>query len=163
MSRPQKGTNQFVLLTARRFLPLFVTQFLGAFNDNFFKSALMMLITYRLGDAAGVDPRVMVNAAAGAFILPFFLFAAPASDLADRYDRSRLMRAVKLAEIVIMAGAALGFYLNNLWLLMVVLFLMGRSPPSSARRSTASCPSTWRRMSSLRATASSRWGHTSPF
>ena len=125
MSQPRKGTNQFVLLTARRFLPLFVTQFLGAFNDNFFKSALMMLITYRLGDAAGVDPRVMVNAAAGAFILPFFLFAAPASDLADRYDRSRLMRAVKLAEIVIMAGAALGFYLNNLWLLMVVLFLMG--------------------------------------
>lgn len=125
MSRPQKGTNQFVLLTARRFLPLFLTQFLGAFNDNFFKSALMMLITYRLGDAAGVDPRVMVNAAAGAFILPFFLFAAPASDLADRYDRSCLMRAVKLAEIVIMASAALGFYLNNLWLLMGVLFLMG--------------------------------------
>ena len=123
MSRPQKGTNQFVLLTARRFLPLFLTQFLGAFNDNFFKSALMMLITYRLGDAAGVDPRVMVNAAAGAFILPFFLFAAPASDLADRYDRSCLMRAVKLAEIVIMAGAALGFYLNNLWLLMGVLFV----------------------------------------
>ena len=57
MSSPRKGTNQFVLLTARRFLPLFLTQFLGAFNDNFFKSALMMLITYRLGDAAGVDPR----------------------------------------------------------------------------------------------------------
>ncbi|MCR5347649.1 MAG: MFS transporter, partial [Fretibacterium sp.] len=58
-------------------------------------------------------------------ILPFFLFAAPASDLADRYDRSRLMRAVKLAEIIVMAGAALGFYLNDLWLLTAVLFLMG--------------------------------------
>ena len=106
-------------------MPLFLTQFLGAFNDNFFKSALMMLITYRLGDAAGMDPRVMVNVAAGVFILPFFVFAAPASDLADRYDRSALMRAVKLAEIVIMAAAAAGFLLHNLWMLLIVLFLMG--------------------------------------
>ncbi|MBQ9564462.1 MAG: MFS transporter [Synergistaceae bacterium] len=117
--------SQFVLLTARRFLPLFLTQFLGAFNDNFFKSALMMLITYRLGDAAGLDSRILVNAAAGVFILPFFLFAAPASDLADRYDRSRLMRAVKLAEIIVMALAAAGFLLDSLWLLMAALFLMG--------------------------------------
>ncbi|MBQ7263421.1 MAG: MFS transporter [Synergistaceae bacterium] len=117
--------NQFALLASRRFLPLFLTQFLGAFNDNFFKSALVMLITYRLGDAVGVDPRVMVNVAAGAFILPFFIFAAPASDLADRYDRSSLMRAVKLAEIIIMAAAAVGFMMNDMWTLMVVLFLMG--------------------------------------
>ena len=52
--------NQFSLLLTRRFMPLFLTQFLGAFNDNFFKSALMMLITYRLGDAAGIDSRIMV-------------------------------------------------------------------------------------------------------
>lgn len=117
--------NQFSLLITRRFMPLFLTQFLGAFNDNFFKSALMMLITYKLGDAVGLDSRILVNAAAGVFILPFFIFAAPASDLADRYDRSTLMRWVKFAEIVVMSGAALGFYLNNLWLLMVVLFLMG--------------------------------------
>lgn len=113
------------LLITRRFMPLFLTQFLGAFNDNFFKSALMMLITYRLGDAAGIDERILVNAAAGVFILPFFLFASPASDLADKYDRSRLMRYVKFAEIIIMGGAALSFILNNLWLLMIVLFLMG--------------------------------------
>ena len=119
------GKNQFTLLTTRRFLPLFITQFLGAFNDNFFKSALVMLITFRLADDAGMDPRVMVNVAAGVFILPFFLFAAPASDLADRWDRSFLMRQVKLAEIVIMGVAALGFHLNNLWLLIVVLFCMG--------------------------------------
>lgn len=119
------GKSQLSLLTARRFLPLFLTQFLGAFNDNFFKSALMMLITYRLGDALGLDPRVLVNGAAGAFILPFFLFAAPASDLADRYDRSRLMQAVKAAEIVIMSAAALGFRLGNLWFLLAALFLMG--------------------------------------
>ena len=65
-------------------MPLFLTQFLGAFNDNFFKSSLMMLITYKLGDAAGVDSRILVNAAAGIFILPFFVFAPTASDLADK-------------------------------------------------------------------------------
>ena len=106
-------------------MPLFLTQFLGAFNDNFFKSALMMLITYRLGDAAGIDSRILVNAAAGVFIAPFFIFAAPASDLADKFDRSTLMRWVKFAEIIVMAGAALGFYVNNVWLLMIVLFMMG--------------------------------------
>ena len=113
------------LLFVRRFMPLFLTQFLGAFNDNFFKSALMMLITYRIGDASGVDPRILVNAAAGVFILPFFIFAPTASDLADRYDRSTLMRWVKFAEIVVMSGAAFGFWLGNAWLLMVVLFMMG--------------------------------------
>ena len=113
------------LLFVRRFMPLFLTQFLGAFNDNFFKSALMMLITYRIGDASGVDPRILVNAAAGVFILPFFVFAPTASDLADRYDRSTLMRWVKFAEIVVMSGAAFGFWLGNAWLLMVVLFMMG--------------------------------------
>ncbi|MBQ3403122.1 MAG: MFS transporter [Synergistaceae bacterium] len=115
----------FKLFFVRRFMPLFITQFLGAFNDNFFKSALMMLITYRIGDASGVDPRILVNAAAGVFILPFFVFAPTASDLADRYDRSTLMRWVKFAEIVVMSGAAFGFWLGNAWLLMVVLFLMG--------------------------------------
>ena len=120
-----KNKNQFSLLLTRRFMPLFLTQFLGAFNDNFFKSALVMLITYKLGDAAGVDSRILVNAAAGVFIAPFFILAAPASDLADKYDRSILMRWVKFAEIIVMAGAALGFYINNVWLLMIVLFLMG--------------------------------------
>ena len=110
------------LLFVRRFMPLFWTQFLGAFNDNFFKSALMMLITYRIGDAAGVDPRILVNAAAGIFILPFFVFAPTASDLADKYDRSDLMRWVKFAEIVVMSCALFGFWLGNVWVLMFVLF-----------------------------------------
>ncbi|MBQ6001728.1 MAG: MFS transporter, partial [Synergistaceae bacterium] len=113
------------LLFVRRFMPLFWTQFLGAFNDNFFKSALMMLITYRIGEAAGVDPRILVNAAAGIFILPFFVFAPTASDLADRYDRSDLMRWIKFAEIVVMSCALFGFWLGNVWVLMFVLFMMG--------------------------------------
>ena len=117
--------NQFSLLLTKRFMPLFMTQFLGAFNDNFFKSALMMLITYKLGDESGLDPRILVNAAAGIFILPFFVFAPTASDLADRLDRSVLMRWVKFAEIIIMICATLGFVLHNLWLLIIVLFAMG--------------------------------------
>ena len=119
------GKHQFALLRTHRFLPLFLTQFLGAFNDNFFKSALAMLITFRLADGAGLDSRIMVNVAAGVFILPFFLFSAPASDLADRYDRAYLMRLVKFAEVVIMGMAAVGFQLQNIWLLLAVLFLMG--------------------------------------
>jgi acyl-[acyl-carrier-protein]-phospholipid O-acyltransferase/long-chain-fatty-acid--[acyl-carrier-protein] ligase len=120
-----QNQNQFALFRSRRFLPLFLTQFLGAFNDNFFKSALVMLVTYRLAEAAGYDSRILVNVAGGVFILPFFLFSATAGQLADKYERSFLVQIIKIAEIVVMAGAALGFYLENVYLLMVVLFLMG--------------------------------------
>ncbi|MDR3230048.1 MAG: MFS transporter [Synergistaceae bacterium] len=117
--------NQFSLLRSQRFLPLFLTQFLGAFNDNFFKSAMVMLITYRLAGKAGYDARILVNVAGGVFILPFFLFSATAGQLADKYERSFLVQLVKIAEIAVMTGAALGFYLENVHLLMIVLFLMG--------------------------------------
>lgn len=117
--------NQFDLFRSRKFMPLFLTQFLGAFNDNFFKSAMVMLITYRLAERAGYDPRILVNLAGGVFILPFFLFSATAGQLADKYERSYLVQLIKIAEIVVMAGAALGFYLENVHLLMLILFLMG--------------------------------------
>jgi len=117
--------NQFSLFRTRRFLPLFLTQFLGAFNDNFFKSAMLMLITYRLADIAGYDSRILVNVAAGVFILPFFLFSAPAGQLADKYERSNLVQLLKIAEILLMSGAAIGFYLGDMHILMVILFLMG--------------------------------------
>jgi len=113
------------LLKSRRFLPLFITQFLGAMNDNLFKSALVMLVTYELADAAGVDGPLMVTAAAGVFILPFFLFSATAGQLADRFDKAQLSRFVKAAEVVIMTGAAAAFFSQNVWALMAVLFLMG--------------------------------------
>jgi acyl-[acyl-carrier-protein]-phospholipid O-acyltransferase/long-chain-fatty-acid--[acyl-carrier-protein] ligase len=102
-----------------------MTMFLGAFNDNFFKSAMVILITYRLADAEGVDARILVAAAAGVFILPFVLFSAIAGQLADKYERSRLVRKVKIAEIAVMAGAAVGFYTGSIAFLMVILFLMG--------------------------------------
>jgi acyl-[acyl-carrier-protein]-phospholipid O-acyltransferase/long-chain-fatty-acid--[acyl-carrier-protein] ligase len=106
-------------------MPLFMTMFLGAFNDNFFKSAMVILITYRLADKAGADARILVTAAAGVFILPFVLFSALAGQMADKYERSMLVRRVKIAEIAVMAGAVVGFCTGSIVLLMAVLFLMG--------------------------------------
>jgi acyl-[acyl-carrier-protein]-phospholipid O-acyltransferase/long-chain-fatty-acid--[acyl-carrier-protein] ligase len=117
--------SQFALLASRRFLPLAITQLLGAFNDNLFKNALVILITYVLAARSGLNAQVLVVAAGGIFILPFFLFSATAGQLADKYDKARLTRGIKLAEIVLMLGAALGFFLGSVWLLMAVLFLMG--------------------------------------
>ena len=117
--------TQFDLLKTRRFLPLFVTQFLGAFNDNTFKNALLILITYRLAVKTGLDGRILVTAAAGIFILPFFLFSAVAGQLADRLEKSRLIAIIKFVEIVLMALAAIGYTSGNVTVLMVVLFLMG--------------------------------------
>lgn len=111
------------LLSTRRFLPLFVTQFLGALNDNLLKNALVMLITFRL--AGEGEAQLLVTLAAGLFILPFFLFSATAGQVADKIDRAKITRIVKLAEIVIMLLAAAGFYLGNSWFLLAVLFAMG--------------------------------------
>ncbi len=117
--------DQWKLLSSRRFLPLFVTQFLGAFNDNVFKNALVILITYTAMGKAGLSPQIMVTLAAGIFILPFFLFSATAGQLADKWDKARLIRYVKFVEIVLMAGAAAGFYLDSVVFLLGILFLMG--------------------------------------
>ncbi|MGD1876042.1 MAG: acyl-[ACP]--phospholipid O-acyltransferase [Kiloniellaceae bacterium] len=122
------------ILKSRRFLPLFVTQFLGAFNDNLFKNALVVLILFRLaagggaenGSApAGLGGEVLVAIAGGVFILPFFLFSATAGQLADKYDKARMIRWVKTAEIAIMALAAAGFAWGRADFLIAVLFLMG--------------------------------------
>jgi MFS family permease len=79
--------SQFALLSTQRFAPFFWTQFLGAFNDNVFKNALILLIAYR-GKTHIVNADVMINAAAGLFILPFFLFSATAGQFADKYEKS---------------------------------------------------------------------------
>ncbi|SER51209.1 acyl-[acyl-carrier-protein]-phospholipid O-acyltransferase / long-chain-fatty-acid--[acyl-carrier-protein] ligase [Nitrosomonas sp. Nm51] len=118
-------SDQWHLLKTRRFLPLFISQFLGAFNDNIFKNALIILITYTVIEQSLFSPPVMITLAAGVFILPFFLFSAIAGQLADKYDKARLVRIIKFIEIVLMLGAAMGFYLQQTWLLMLILFLMG--------------------------------------
>lgn len=112
------------LLTERRFLPLFITQFLGAFNDNLFKTAMAMMITFRFA-AEGMPSSLQVTLASGVFILPFFLFSATAGQLADKRDKAQLARWVKLAEILFMALGAIGFVFHLTPLLFVVLFLMG--------------------------------------
>jgi acyl-[acyl-carrier-protein]-phospholipid O-acyltransferase/long-chain-fatty-acid--[acyl-carrier-protein] ligase len=117
--------TQFHLLKTRRFLPLFTTQFLGALNDNLFKNALVILATYRLAEQAGMSPQILATLAAGIFILPFFLFSATAGRMADRFDKSRLIVAIKLCEIAFMGLAAWGFLAGSVPLLLFVLFLMG--------------------------------------
>jgi len=117
--------SQLKLLGERRFWPLFWTQFLGAFNDNLFKNALVILVAYRSMSLMGIGSKEIVVACAGIFILPFFLFSATAGQLADRFAKWRLIRLVKIWEIGVMALAGVGFALDNLALLLGVLFLMG--------------------------------------
>ncbi len=117
--------GQFHLLRSRRFLPLFTTQFLGAFNDNAYRFALVLLVTFNATYAAQIDSRVVVTASAGIFILPFFLFSAIAGQMADRFEKSRLIFFVKLFEIVVMGSAAVAFFVGDVWLLLAILFLMG--------------------------------------
>jgi acyl-[acyl-carrier-protein]-phospholipid O-acyltransferase/long-chain-fatty-acid--[acyl-carrier-protein] ligase len=117
--------NPLHLLRLRRFLPLFITQFLGAMNDNLFKQALVVLIAFRLAPSMGLDGGIMVTAAAGIFILPFFLFSATAGQLADKFEKSRTLQIVKSCEIAIMGLAVIGFYLEEPFFLIAVLFLMG--------------------------------------
>ncbi len=116
---------QAMLLRARRFAPLFWTQFLGAFNDNFFKNALVILVAFQGIRVAGIPPELLVPLAGGIFILPYFLFSATAGQIADATDKARVIRLTKLAEIAIMALAAYGFAAGKPGLLLVVLFLMG--------------------------------------
>jgi len=117
--------DQWHLLKTRRFLPLFLTQFLGAFNDNVFKNALVILITYTVIEQSTLSPQVMITIAAGIFILPFFLFSAVAGQIADKCDKAKLIRIIKAVEIVLMLGAALGFFWQQTGILMLILFLMG--------------------------------------
>ena len=117
--------SQLHLLTERRFWPLFWTQFLGAFNDNLFKNALVILIAYRSMTLLGVGSATIVVACAGIFIFPFFLFSATAGQLADHYPKWRLIRWVKVWEIGVMVLAGVCFATDSLVLLLVVLFLMG--------------------------------------
>ncbi|MEE8055649.1 MAG: MFS transporter [Gammaproteobacteria bacterium] len=117
--------TQFKLLRQRRFAPLFLTQFLGAFNDNVYKNALVFFIAFTLASHLDMNSTVLVILAGGIFILPFFLFSATAGQLADKYEKSFLIRYIKFAEICIMLIASVGFFFQSVWILMTVLFFMG--------------------------------------
>jgi 1-acyl-sn-glycerol-3-phosphate acyltransferase len=117
--------SQFALLKERRFAPFFWTQFLGAMNDNVFKVSLTGLITYQAWSAGDMSPQILVNIIAALFILPFVLFSATSGQLADKFEKAKLMRFVKALEIAFMAVAAIGFVLHNVPLLLLTVFLMG--------------------------------------
>ena len=117
--------SQMQLLRQRRYLPLFLTQFFGAFNDNFLKNAMVIMITFQATSVLGVPVEQMVSVAGGIFILPFFLFSATSGQLADKYDKSTLIRMIKTIEIGIMTLATVGFLTHQFVLLLGVLFLMG--------------------------------------
>lgn len=117
--------SQMNLLKQRRFSPLFWTQFFSAFNDNFLKNALIILITFHATQVMGIPASAMVSVAGGIFILPFLLFSATAGQLADKYEKGKIIRIIKLAEIAIMVFATYGFMMHHFSLLLVVLFLMG--------------------------------------
>lgn len=118
-------SSQSHLLGERRFQPLFVTQFLGALNDNVLKNALVVLLTFQAASWTTLKPELLANIAAGIFILPFFLFSATAGQLADKIDKARLARLVKLLEIGIVLIAGTGFFMHSLEVLMVSLFFLG--------------------------------------
>jgi 1-acyl-sn-glycerol-3-phosphate acyltransferase len=117
--------TQFFLFRERRFLPYFLVQGLGALNDNIFKNALAALLVFQGSSLAGMNTDQLVNFSAMIFILPFFLFSALFGQFADKYEKSRQIRRIKLFELVIMALATLGFWIGSLPLLFTVLFLLG--------------------------------------
>lgn len=119
------SNSQFALFAQRRFAPFFWTQFLGALNDNVFKVALLTAITYDSLRWTSIDAGLLNNLIPGLFILPFVLFSAVAGQLADKSEKSRWMRQVKMAEILLMTIAAIGWLTNQLWLLVIVIAAMG--------------------------------------
>ncbi|UTW08591.1 MFS transporter [Pseudomonas benzenivorans] len=115
--------SQFTLLGKQRFLPFFLTQLLGAFNDNVFKQSLILAILYKL--SSGADKSLLVNLCALLFILPFFLFSALGGQFGEKFAKDALIRAIKFAEILIMLAGAAGVLLDSLPLMLGVLFCMG--------------------------------------
>src|SRR6476619_320923 len=113
------------LLRTKRFAPLFVTQFLGAFNDNLLKSALGIFVTYRLAEQTNLSNASLVQIDGGLFIAPFFLFSGASGTLADRVDKAAIARWVKIAEIGIMALGGWGLWYGNVPALLAALFCLG--------------------------------------
>ncbi|MBR7745286.1 MFS transporter [Undibacterium baiyunense] len=117
--------SQFTLLKERRFAPFFWTQFFGAFNDNVFKTALLTVLTYDALTWTTLDVGLLNNLIPGLFILPFVLFSATSGQLADKFEKGKVARYVKLLEIAIMAIAAYGWMSKNIWILVAAVAGMG--------------------------------------
>ncbi|MBP7080915.1 MAG: MFS transporter [Rhodocyclaceae bacterium] len=118
-------SSQSHLLGTRRFLPLFITQLLGALNDNVLKNAMVVLLTFQATSWTTIKPELLGILAGGIFILPFFLFSATAGQLADKYDKAKLAQIVKLLEMAIVGVAGAGFVTHNIDTLFASIFLLG--------------------------------------
>ena len=118
-------SSQFSLLSQRRFAPFFWTQFLGAFNDNLFKTALLVALTYDALSWTDLEPGLLNNLIPGLFILPYVIFSATAGQIADKVEKGRLARFVKLLEVGIMLIAGIGWMTHTLWLLIAAVVGMG--------------------------------------
>ncbi|WP_256078948.1 MFS transporter [Massilia sp. YIM B04103] len=118
-------SSQFALLGQRRFAPFFWTQFLGAFNDNLFKTALIVIMTYDAASWTDLSPSMVTNLIPGLFILPYVLFSATSGQLAEKFEKSSMARFIKWLEIGIMALAAVGWLTHSLWLLIAAIVGMG--------------------------------------
>ena len=117
--------SQFRLLLERRFAPFFGVQFLGALNDNLFKQALVILLAYQTASFTTMSTDVLQNLAQALFVLPFFLFSATAGQIADKYEKSRLISVTVLIELAVMALGAAGFLMRDLGIMLLALFLGG--------------------------------------
>ena len=117
--------SQFDLFSQRRFLPFFVTQFLGALNDNLFKNALLVIVVSSAVAGSDSNTNFITNLAAGLFILPYFLFSTTAGQLADRYDKAMLIRRIKFAEIVLMLLGCFALWLGDVAWMLAILFALG--------------------------------------
>lgn len=118
---------KYSLFLKRRFLPIFLTIFLGSFNDNLLRSGLVVLIAYAAhkGIVLPASPEIMVTICSALLVIPLLLFSCTAGLLADKYEKSRLAVYTKIAEVGIMIGACIGFATNNIYLLMAMLFVSG--------------------------------------
>ncbi|KOO03623.1 MFS transporter [Vibrio nereis] len=113
------------MFTSRRFLPYFITQCLGALNDNVYKNILLLMVTYQSVEMLPLPAPIFVNLAAGLFILPFVLFSAHAGHVADNMDKAKLIRLLKSIEVIVMTCAALAIFTQNYWAMLALLLLTG--------------------------------------
>ncbi len=119
------SASKLYLFKDRRFLPLFITQFCGCFNDNILKNAFIILIAYKLVNSSTISPSIMILMANAVFITPFVIFSGIAGQIADKFERARLVQIIKIAELGITLFAAYGFYISSISMLYIAVFLMG--------------------------------------
>jgi len=117
--------TSFKLLISRRFGAMFSTMALGAFNDNFYKNALVIMTTYELAAKVGIEPATLLSMASACFILPFFLFSGFAGEMADHFPKHRMVRALKMTEFILILLASFALVTQHIWSLLVILFLLG--------------------------------------